>query len=53
MLNVVAIIKEEEVVEAAVVAGGAAGVLVAALKPAEVEAGEIAGEVGSEEEFWR
>src|SRR5687767_9005288 len=53
VLDVVAVIEEQQVVEVAVMAGGAAGVLVAALEPAEAEAQEIAGDVGGEEKLWR
>ena len=52
VFDVVAIVEEKEVIEAAIVAGGAAGVLVFALEPAESEAKEITGNVGGEEKFW-
>ena len=50
VLEMIAVIEEEEVVKAAVVAGRAAGMLVAALQPAEAEADEITGDVSGEEQ---
>src|SRR5688572_12904447 len=51
VLDVVAVVEEEEVVEGTVVAGSAANVLVFALEPAEDEAGEVGGDVSDQEEL--
>jgi hypothetical protein len=50
VLDVVAVVEEQEVVQPAVVADRAARVLVVAVQPAQRQAGRIAGQVGREEE---
>ena len=52
VFKVVAVVEKQDVVKSTIVAGGAAGVLVFALEPAEAEAEQVAGDVGGEKEFW-